>query len=180
MPSVEPLNFPRTVLFFLLLAFRLANKPESCHSVLSFPVWARMAAYRIACKRTKSTQDTAGMLSVACDTAEEAYSLLNLQQHVLERVFSQLHLTDLARCCQVCKTLQSLVHQEGVWQSLCADTFPNFSAVELRQWISPPDSKYHCQSAHQDKIRAEPTQASRPQSYRSGRSYEARLCFQKG
>lgn len=86
----------------------------------------RMAAYRIACKRNKSVQDTQMKSGINVDPAAEVHSLLTLQNHVLERIFVRLHLTDLARCCQVSKTLQSLVQQEGVWQFLCADAFPNF------------------------------------------------------
>jgi len=89
--------------------------------------------------------------------------------HVLERIFVRLHLTDLARCCQVSKSLQSLVQQEGVWQSLCADAFPNLSTAELSKWINPTplsESQHPFQSPQQT---TQPlSQISKgPQTYRS-------------
>ncbi|DBA75977.1 TPA: F-box only protein 31 [Trebouxia sp. C0005] len=111
-----------------------------------------MAAYRIACKRNKLVQETQTNCGMSSDPAAEVHSLLSLQNHVLERIFVRLHLTDLARCCQVNKALQSLVQQEGVWQSLCADAFPNFSTAELSKWIIPnplPESQYSFQSPTQ-------------------------------
>lgn len=129
----------------------------------------RMAAYRIACKRNKAVQDTQMNSGIKSDPDAEVHSLLNLQSHVLERIFVRLHLTDLARCCQVSKSLQSLVQQEGVWQSLCADAFPNFSTAELSKWINPnplPERQYPFQSPQQ---RTQPlSQISKvPQTYRS-------------
>ena len=126
----------------------------------------RMAAYRIACKRNKLVQETQTNCGMSSDPAAEVHSLLSLQNHVLERIFVRLHLTDLARCCQVNKALQSLVQQEGVWQSLCADAFPNFSTAELSKWIIPnplPESQYSFQSPTQLL-----SQTSKgPQTYRS-------------
>ena len=129
----------------------------------------RMAAYRIACKRNKAVQDKQMNSGIMSDPAAEVHSLLNLQNHVLERIFVRLHLTDLARCCQVSKSLQSLVQQEGVWQSLCADAFPNLSTAELSKWINPTplsESQHPFQSPQQT---TQPlSQISKgPQTYRS-------------
>ncbi len=128
-----------------------------------------MAAYRIACKHNKAVHDTQMNSGISSDPAVEVHSLLNLQNHVLERIFVRLHLTDLARCCQVSKTLQSLVQQEGVWQSLCADAFPNFSTAELSKWINPnplPESHYSFQSPQQATQPLWQTSKG-PQTYRS-------------
>lgn len=97
----------------------------------------RMAAYRAALDRVKAAQEHQMPSVSKSETAEEAHTLLTLQNHVLERIFVQLHLTDLARCCQVCKHLQSLVEQDSVWQALCTGAFPKFSTLELRGWINP-------------------------------------------
>jgi len=128
----------------------------------------RMAAYRIACKRNKSVQDTQMKSGINVDPAAEVHSLLTLQNHVLERIFVRLHLTDWARCCQVSKTLQSLVQQEGVWQFLCADAFPNFSTAELSKWINPaplPESHYPFHSPQQTTKPLSQTSTG-PQTYR--------------
>ncbi len=128
-----------------------------------------MAAYRIACKRNKAVQNTQMISGINSDPAAEVHSLLNLQNHVLERIFVRLHLTDLARCCQVSKTLQSIVQQEGVWQSLCADAFPNFSTAELSKWIVPnplPESQYSFQSPQQTTQLLSQTSKG-PRTYRS-------------
>ena len=128
-----------------------------------------MAAYRIACKRNKIVQDTQMISGTTSDPAAEVQSLLNLQNHVLERIFVRLHVTDLARCCQVSKSLQSLVRQEGVWQSLCADAFPNFSTAELSKWIIPnslPERQYSFQSPQQTPQLLSQTSKG-PQTYRS-------------
>ena len=97
----------------------------------------RMAAYRIALSRNKAFEQDRMFLVDSTESAEEPYTLLTLQNHVLERIFLRLHLTDLARCCQVCKGLQSLVQQDSIWQSLCTAAFPTFTALELKQWINP-------------------------------------------
>lgn len=96
-----------------------------------------MAAYRIALNQIKAAEQYRMQPVGLSETVEEGYTLLTLQSHVLERIFLRLHLTDLARCCQVCKDLQSLVQQDSVWQSLCSTAFPTFTALELKQWINP-------------------------------------------
>lgn len=128
-----------------------------------------MAGYRIACKRNKAVQNVHMAASIESDPAIEMLSLLNLQQHLLERVLVRLHVTDLARCCQVSRTFQSAVNQEGVWQFLCATTFRDFSTTELRDWINPPqqsNGRYSSQFPHQATNTS--LQTSRgPQTYRS-------------
>ncbi len=96
-----------------------------------------MAAYRIALSRNKALEQDRMPLVDSSEAAEEPYTFLTLENHVLERIFLQLHLTDLARCCQVCKGLQSIVQQDSIWQSLCTAAFPSFTALELKQWINP-------------------------------------------
>lgn len=96
-----------------------------------------MAAYRIALNQIKAAEQYRMQPVGLSETVEEGYTLLTLQSHVLERIFLRLHLTDLARCCQVCKDLQSLVQQDSVWQSLCSTAFPTFTPLELKQWINP-------------------------------------------
>lgn len=69
-----------------------------------------------------------------CST-ECSSSLLTLQNNVLEHILLNLHLTDLARCCQVSKGLQRIVQQDEIWQLLCAKNFANLSTAALRQWM---------------------------------------------
>ena len=83
----------------------------------------------------------------AC-TTEASNSLLTLQNNVLEQILLNLHLTDLARCCEVCKGLKSIVQQDEIWQLLCASNFPSLSAVDLKQWLrssSIPAAPASCQ-----------------------------------
>lgn len=68
-------------------------------------------------------------------TAVAPTTLLSLQTNVLEHIMLSLHLTDLARCCQVCKGLRSIVQQEDIWQLLCANAFPSLTCPELKQWL---------------------------------------------
>ena len=68
-------------------------------------------------------------------TAAAPTTLLSLQTNVLEHVLLSLHLTDLARCCQVCKGLRSIVQQEDIWKLLCANAFPSLTCPELKQWL---------------------------------------------
>ncbi|DBA95990.1 TPA: F-box only protein 31, variant 2 [Trebouxia sp. C0004] len=126
-----------------------------------------MAAYRIACKRNTSVQDTQMNSGIKLDPATEVHSLLDLQTHVLERIFVRLHLTDLARCCQASKSLQSLVQQEGVWQSLCANAFPNFGTAELSKWIAPkPLPESHPFHSPQQTTKPLSQTSESPQTYR--------------
>lgn len=62
-------------------------------------------------------------------------SLLSLQTNVLEHILLRLHLTDLARCCQVCKGLRSIVQHDDIWQLMCTNRFPSLTCTELKQWL---------------------------------------------
>lgn len=96
-----------------------------------------MGVWLGADKRSKFTtpaqmlaDDDASVAAVA-----NATSLLSLQNNVLEHILLKLHLTDLARCCQVCKGLRSIVQQEDIWQLLCTNSFPSLTCIELKQWL---------------------------------------------
>lgn len=133
-----------------------------------------MAAYRIALSRNKASEQHRMPPVENSETAEEAYTLLTLQNHVLERIFLRLHLTDLARCCQVCKGLQSLIQQDSIWQSLCTAAFPTFTARELKQWLSPTVLPSNWQRASEGFREVQPSSSAssvsashRPTTYRS-------------
>ena len=133
----------------------------------------RMAAYRIALDRSKVEEQYRMPPVDKSEIAEEAYTLLTLQNHVLERIFVRLHLTDLARCCQVCKGLQSLVQQDSLWQSLCSTAFPTFTALELKQWINPTAQSngwHRASQGFQESSLSFPSSSSsglKPTTYRS-------------
>ena len=102
------------------------------------------------------------------DSASETCPLLNLQSHVLERILTRLHITDLARCCQVSKGMRFMVHQEGVWQSLCTSSFPTLDRSQLRGWITPSPGQSKV-NIHQKSRLDSPQllcQSSDPHSYR--------------
>lgn len=137
----------------------------------------RMAAYRIALSRNKALEGHQMPPADSSEIAEEHYTLLTLQNHVLERIFLRLHLTDLARCCQVCKDLQSLVQQDSIWQSLCTAAFPSFTVLELKQWIIPtvrPSAKQRASAGFRELPLSSPASSSsasqRPTTYRSEQS----------
>ncbi|KAL3140302.1 F-box only protein 31 [Trebouxia sp. C0009 RCD-2024] len=132
-----------------------------------------MAAYRIALSRNKALEGHQMPPADSSEIAEEHYTLLTLQNHVLERIFLRLHLTDLARCCQVCKDLQSLVQQDSIWQSLCTAAFPSFTVLELKQWIIPtvrPSAKQRASAGFRELPLSSPASSSsasqRPTTYR--------------
>ena len=134
-----------------------------------------MAAYRIALNRSKAAEEYRMPPVDNSETAEEAYTLLTSHSHVLERIFVRLHVTDLARCCQVCKSLQSLVQQDSVWQSLCTAAFSTFTAPELKQWIAPtvlPSGWQRASEGFRELSPSTSTSSScgsqRPKTYRSG------------
>ena len=135
-----------------------------------------MAAYRIACNRSKAADQYRMPPVDNSETGEEAKTLLTLQCHVLERIFVRLHLTDLARCCQVCKGLQSLVQQDSLWQLLCSTAFPTFTALELKQWVNPTvQSNGRQRASHETPLTVPSSSISgsvKPSTYRS-----ARLCL---
>ena len=98
-----------------------------------------MGGWSGARKRSKSgmldfmSADGSAKLPEGTDAAPT--TLLSLQTNVLEHILLSLHLTDLARCCQVCKGLRSIVQQEDIWQMLCANAFPSLTSPELKQWL---------------------------------------------
>lgn len=136
----------------------------------------RMAAYRIALNQVKAAEQYRMPPVGHSQTVEEGYTLLTLQSHVLERIFLRLHLTDLARCCQVCKDLQSLVQQDAVWQSLCSTAFPTFTAFELKQWINPTVQPDGWQRASEGAREPQSVSGLLPTSYRSAQVYSPRPC----
>ena len=102
------------------------------------------------------------------DSASDTCPLLNLQYHVLERILTRLHITDLARCCQVSKGMRSVVHQEGVWQSLCTSAFPTLDRSQLRGWITPSPGQSKVYSDQKSRLDSPQLlrQTSDPHSYR--------------
>ena len=140
-----------------------------------------MAAYRIALNQIKAAEQYRMPPVGLSETVEEGHTLLTLQSHVLERIFLRLHLTDLARCCQVCKDLQSLVQQDSVWQSLCSTAFPTFTALELKQWTNPtvqPGGWHRAlEGAREPRFSSQVTGESgslNPTTYRSAQVYHPR------
>lgn len=139
-----------------------------------------MAAYRIALNQIQIAEQNRMPPIDPSQTVQEGYTLLTLQNHVLERIFLRLHLTDLARCCQVCKDLQSLVQQDSVWQSLCSTAFPTFKALELKQWINPtvqPDGWQRASERAREPPLSSPVSSVSgllPTSYRSAQVYSPR------
>ena len=100
---------------------------------LCMGVWPGAHKRRTPCKFESMPVDAE--CSVSNGPPTSATSLLSLQTNVLEHILLSLHLTDLARCCQVCKGLRSIVQQDDIWQLLCTNRFPSLTCTELKQWL---------------------------------------------